>query len=125
MGTVTTDTSLANPVTSLRFSAAARLIAQEARVAGLTVPAFRSPPRLEGAVRTLRRRPDGGVVVAVRLRDRSHEAVVADMVEGVLVVNGLADGAATAMRRLLLAAAHTADLASSPAAAPAPLAAAA
>ena len=109
MAAVTTETSPANTVTSLRFSAAARLIAHEARLAGLSVPAFRSPPRLEGAVRTLRRRPEGGAVVAVRLRDRSHDDVVADMVEGVLVANRLTGAAATAVRGRLLAAAEPAE----------------
>jgi hypothetical protein len=37
--------------------------------------------------RTIRHRADGGVVVAVRVRGRSMAAVVADLVEGVLVAN--------------------------------------
>ena len=35
----------------------------------------------------MRRRDDGGVVVAVRVRGRSTAAVLADLVEGVLVAN--------------------------------------
>jgi hypothetical protein len=70
------------------FAAAARTIADAARAAGLAVPAFRSPPRIGGAARTMRRFP-GGVVVSVRLRGRTFDAVVADMVEGVVVANRL------------------------------------
>jgi hypothetical protein len=82
-----------SPSTSLRFAAAARGIAEAARRRGLRPPAFRSPPRLAGATRTLRRRGDGAVSVAVVIRDRPWPAVVADMVEGVVAANGL-DGLA-------------------------------
>ena len=51
------------------------------------VPGFRSPPRLPGVDRSIRRRPDGAAVVAVRVHGRSIEAVVTDMVEGVLAAN--------------------------------------
>ncbi len=72
-----------------------------ARAAGLMVPAFRCPPRLTGARRTLRRYP-GGAVVAVQLKGRPFTDVAADMVEGVLVVNRL-EGDATARMRPVLA----------------------
>lgn len=49
------------------------------------------------AARTIRRYP-GGAVVSVRLRDRAFDAVAADMVEGVIVVNRLEGEAATRMR---------------------------
>jgi hypothetical protein len=71
-----------------------------ARAAGLDVPAFRCPPRLAGARRTLRRYP-GGAVVAVQLKGRAYADVAADMVEGVLVVNRLVGEAATRMRAVL------------------------
>jgi len=82
------------------FAAAARLLADATRAAGLTVPAFRSPPRLAGVARSLRRYP-GGTVVSVRLRDRSFEAVVADMVEGVVVTNRLSGEPALRARTYL------------------------
>jgi len=82
------------------FAAAARGLGDAARGAGLTVPAFRSPPRVAGAVRTIRRYP-GGTVVSVQLRDRSHDAVAADMVEGVVVTNHLTGDAALRARTLL------------------------
>src|SRR6185503_10556472 len=77
---------------SLQFAAAARALAREARARGLVMPAFRAPPRLSGVDRTLRRRPDGGATIAVQLRGRPWPAVVADMVEGIVVANRL-DGA--------------------------------
>ncbi|MFM7068013.1 MAG: hypothetical protein ACKOYM_01010, partial [Actinomycetes bacterium] len=60
-----------------------------ARRRGLRPPVFRSPPRIDGVDRTIRRRPDGVVVVAVRLADRPFAAVQADVVEGVVVANEL------------------------------------
>jgi hypothetical protein len=52
----------------------------------MIVPAFRSPPRVQGASRTLKRYP-GGAVVSVRLRERTYAAVVDDMIDGVLATN--------------------------------------
>jgi hypothetical protein len=96
----------------LRFAGAARRLAAEARRRGLTVPGFRSPPRLPGVDRSIRRRPDGAVVVAVRVHGRSLDAVVTDMVEGVLVANQLAGAEGSQRRRELLAAVLEEDEAS-------------
>jgi hypothetical protein len=85
---------------ALLFSQVARRLGAAARAAGLVVPAFRCPPRLAGARRTLRRYP-GGAVVAVQLKGRAFADVAADMVEGVLVVNRLTGDAAIRMRPLL------------------------
>lgn len=87
---------------SIVFAAAARRLADEARRRGLAVPGFRSPPRVSGAVRTLRRQADGAAVVAVRLRDRAPDEVVADMVDGLLVANRLAGSEAERCRAELL-----------------------
>jgi hypothetical protein len=89
--------------TALRFAEAARTLGDAARPLGLTLPSFRSPPRLAGAHRTVRRRA-GGVTIAVRLRGRPWVAVLADMVEGVLVANGLTGAAAARARAALWAA---------------------
>lgn len=86
---------------SIRFARAARLLAGEARRQGLEVPGFRSPPRLAGADRSLRRGPGTTASVAVRLRDRVQADVLVDMVEGVVVANGLSGAAAERCRRLL------------------------
>jgi hypothetical protein len=89
--------------TSLRFAAAVRALAAEARRLGLEVPGFRSPPRLAGADRSLRRRPGATPAVAVRLAGRPFEHVAADMVEGVVVANGLDGARAGEVRARLLA----------------------
>ena len=90
------------PADSLAFAHSARALASEARRRGLTAPAFRSPPGLAGADRTLRRHPGGATVVAVRLRGRRLHAVVADLVDGVVVANGLSGVAADRLRASLL-----------------------
>ncbi len=91
------------PADPVRFAAAARRLAAEARRRGLTVPGFRSPPRIPGVERSIRRRADGATVVAVRVHGRPLEAVVTDMVEGVLAANGLAAADRSELRAALLA----------------------
>lgn len=83
-----------------RFWELARAVVGEARRHGLVVPGFRSPPRLPGAVRTVRRSPGGGMV-AVAWRGRQPVAVLADMIDGVVLVNGLAGAEAAACSQLL------------------------
>jgi len=95
--------------TSLRFASAARTLGVAARRRGLQVPGFRSPPRLPAAERTLRRRPDGTSVVAIRLRGRPWAAVLADMVEGVVVANRLGGAEATRARAALWSALEQTD----------------
>lgn len=79
------------------FATAARALTRAARRAGLVGPSFRCPPRLVGVDRTIRRRPDGAIV-AVRLRGRPWAAVLADMIEGVVVANTLQPPAADRVR---------------------------
>jgi hypothetical protein len=74
------------PANTVDFASAARTLTREARRRGLIGPSFRCPPRLVGVDRSLRRHGDG-VVVSVRLRDRPWAAVLADMIEGVVVAN--------------------------------------
>lgn len=88
---------------AVHFADAARRLGAAARAHGLTVPAFRCPPRAPGVVRSVRRYP-GGAVVSVVLRERPFEEVVSDMVEGVLVVNRLAGDDASPVRTTLRAA---------------------
>lgn len=87
--------------TSLQFARLARLLASAARERGLRVPAFRSPPRVSGVARTVRRGHDGAVIVAVSVRGRPLMAVVADMVEGIVVANELNGVEATRVRTAL------------------------
>src|SRR3954447_9693576 len=71
---------------AMRFADVARCLGAATHAAGLAVPAFRCPPRVPGATRTIRRYP-GGAVVSVRLRGRPCDDVVTDMVEGVVAAN--------------------------------------
>ena len=93
---------------SLRFAAAARTLGEVARAAGLVVPGFRSPPRLDGIDRTIKRQStaDGviTVTVSVRLKGRPWVSVLADMIDGVLVANELTGPTAGAARTVLWAA---------------------
>jgi hypothetical protein len=73
---------------TVEFASAARSLTREARRRGLVGPSFRCPPRLVGVDRSIRRHADG-VVVSVRLRGRPWVAVLADMIEGVVVANRL------------------------------------
>ncbi|MBW3580410.1 MAG: hypothetical protein KY447_10495 [Actinobacteria bacterium] len=99
------DAKMARMENSLVFARAAQVLVGEARRLGLVSPGFCSPPRRRGTDRSLRRRwPAGPPVVAVRLAGRSREAVLADMVEGVLVANGCRGAHAEQRRRQLWAA---------------------
>ncbi|MGQ0831297.1 MAG: hypothetical protein ACT4OV_06430 [Microthrixaceae bacterium] len=73
---------------SLRFARAVQSLAAAARALDLAVPGFRSPPRLVGAQRSIKRWP-GGATVAVVVRDRPWAAVQADLIEGVVAANDL------------------------------------
>jgi hypothetical protein len=84
-----------------RFSSVARALAEEARRRGLAAPGFRSPPRVPGAVRTIRR-AEGRAVIAVRLTDRAPAEVITDMIEGVVVANRLVGRPADQARGALL-----------------------
>lgn len=89
---------------AIRFAEVVRAVTAVARRRGLKVPVFRSPPRLADVDRTLRRRPDGEAVVAIRLTDRPFAAVQSDVIAGVVAVNGLEGGEAGRFRRAAWAA---------------------
>ena len=82
---------------SLRFARAVQTLAQTARALGLLVPGFRSPPRLVGVQRSIKRW-EGGAMVAVVVRDRPWPAVQADLVEGVVAANALTSPASDRAR---------------------------
>ena len=69
---------------------------------GLSAPSFRSPPRLVGVDRSIRRRGEASIV-SVRVRDRPVVAVLADLIEGVVVANGLQPPEADRLRNELWA----------------------
>jgi hypothetical protein len=89
------DTPLANSRDSnlvsthyAQFASAARILASQAHRHGLRPPGFRSPPRIVGVDRSLRRF-NNRVVVSVLLRGRPFVAVLSDMIEGVVAANQL------------------------------------
>lgn len=86
---------------SLDFATVARTLGTHARAMGLQTPSFRSPPRVSGAERTVQRSRSGWTTVSVRLEGRPLGAVVADMVEGVIVANRLDGAQATRARTAL------------------------
>ncbi len=88
----------------LAFAEAARQLGMAVQGQGLVMPSFRSPPRELGRRRTLARHSDGSVTVAVMVRNRVWVAVLADMVEGVVVANQLDGIDAEAVRDRLWAA---------------------
>ena len=94
----------------LRFAEAVRALGLEARRNRLTMPGFRSPPRLRGVDRSVRRRSDGGATIAVVVRGRPWPAVLADMVEGVVVANQLQGADADRVRSKLWRAVGTGEI---------------
>jgi hypothetical protein len=95
--------TVAGPASTVDFAAAARTLTLEARRRGLVGPSFRCPPRLVGVDRSIRRRPEGATV-SVRLRGRAWPAVLADMIEGVVVANRLGPPGSDRLRGELWAA---------------------
>jgi hypothetical protein len=94
------------PATTLDFAHAARVLARGTAARGLVIPGFRCPPRLVGVDRSLRRIGDS-VTVAVRLSGRPLVAVVADMIDGIVVANRLAPPLAERLRRELWVEVHS------------------
>ena len=89
---------------SLQFAATVRTLGAAARSLGMVVPGFRSPPRRPGMDRTIRHAADGTATIAVVVRDRPFPAVVADLIEGIVLVNELTGVEATRLRTALWAA---------------------
>lgn len=81
------------------FSECVRTVVTVARRRGLRPPAFRSPPRLAGVDRSIQRRRNGTVTVAVRRGERPFAAIQADVIEGVVAANRLAGEPADRFRR--------------------------
>ncbi len=84
-----------------RFAEAGRCLASAATALGVQVPSFRTPPRVAGLDRTIRRGPDGSILISVRSRGRTWPAVLADMIEGVVRANELLPQDAARVRNQL------------------------
>ena len=93
-------------MTSLAFASAARSLGRAARLRDLVVPDFASPPRRPDLDRSIRRRA-GRPLVSVRLRGRPRGAVLADMIEGIVVANHLSGSRADVARAALWLAVDT------------------
>lgn len=94
---------------SLRFARTVQALGAAARSLDLVVPGFRSPPRLVGVQRSIKRWPAGRATVAVVVRGRPWAAVQADLIEGVIAANALTNPAADRARADLWAALEPAD----------------
>jgi hypothetical protein len=71
------------------FAAIGRVLANAATGRNVDGPTFRSPPRIPGVQRSVTRHRDGSVTVAVAVRHRPMLAVLADMIDGVVLASGL------------------------------------
>jgi len=98
--TPTTPTTNKPIMSNTAFVEAANLLGVVATRFGLIAPGFRTPPRIVGVQRTVRRRPGGGLV-AVAVKQRPMAAVLADMIDGVIVVNELAPPESDTVRAAL------------------------
>ena len=87
-------------MTSFMFAETARIIGQVARSHKLSVPTFRSPPKIGEVHRSIRRGTDFSVV-SVSFSGRPYSAVISDMIEGVLVANRLDKNRSDSFRALL------------------------
>ena len=85
--------------TAVQFSETVRQVITLARRHGLRPPVYRSPPRLAGVDRSIRRRPNGTVVVAVRRAGRPLAAIQSDVIDGVVAANELRAAQADRFRR--------------------------
>lgn len=77
---------------AVRWAKAIRAIDPTVREEGLTMPAFRSPPKDPSVNRAIERRASGYPVVYVRIRGRADHAVAHDCVVGVFRSNDRAPG---------------------------------
>ncbi len=98
----------------MRFAAAARALGAAARAGGYVAPSFRSPPRVPGRMRTIRHHGTGSATVSVVVRGRPWSAVLADMIDGFVAVNGGLGGSGEILRDLLWAAMEEIDIRDTP-----------
>ncbi len=82
-----TDTERTTTTTATDFALVSRILADTAASVGGSAPSFRSPPRIPGVKRSVTRNRDGSVTVAVAVRDRPLMAVIADMIDGIILTS--------------------------------------
>lgn len=82
----------ADSTSATDFALISRILTETATAFGGNAPGFRSPPRIPGVKRSVTRNRDGSVTVAVAVRHRPVMAVVADMIDGIILTSGSASG---------------------------------
>jgi hypothetical protein len=95
--------SLMDALSPPEFADVVRQLMVATAAAGMRMPSFRSPPREPSAQRTIRWVGDEKAIVAVRRGSRGADAVVADMIQGVVAANRLSGSAAEEATRKLAA----------------------
>lgn len=88
-------------VSAIEFAHIVREVTLVARAQGWTIPAFRSPPRIAGAARTIRQPTADSIIVSIQLRGRSYDEVFTDVIEGVVRANDFIGHKAKQCRGLL------------------------
>ncbi|NNF53817.1 MAG: hypothetical protein HKN03_05165 [Acidimicrobiales bacterium] len=74
---------------AMSFAAIGRVLTDQALTLGVSAPSFRSPPRIPGVRRSVTRNRDGSITVSVIVSRRPLSAVVADMIDGIVLTSGL------------------------------------
>ena len=74
---------------AMSFAAIGRILTGQALSLGVIAPSFRSPPRIPGVRRSVTRNRDGSITVSVIVSRRPLSAVIADMIDGVVLTSGL------------------------------------
>lgn len=92
-----------DPLNAPAFAETVRRLKLAATAAGMQSPSFTSPPRLPSVDRSIRRLQSGAVIVSVRRGKRAADAVVHDMIQGVVVANRLSGSEAEDAARKLAA----------------------
>jgi hypothetical protein len=93
--------SLMDPLSPPEFAEVVRQLQRATAAAGMRMPGFASPPRLASARRTIRWLAEDRALVAVRRGDRAADAVVTDMIDGVVAANRLSGSEAQDAARKL------------------------
>ena len=78
-----------DPLSPPEFAQMVRRLNQAASAAGMQAPSFVSPPRHPRRPRTIRWLQSDRAMVAVRRGNRAADAVVSDMIDGVVAANRL------------------------------------
>lgn len=91
---------------AMSFAAIGRVLTDQALALGITAPSFRSPPRIPGVRRSVTRNRDGSVTLSVIVSRRPLSAVMADMIDGLVLTSGLRAEEARSLYDKLWATSH-------------------